>query len=207
MLRLIIVIIVCLASCSGAKGQQFSQGYMDSVKGFFKEWTENQSSFVSMVMDNTSYIVMSGSGRAKNDSAFKVPYTYFRILSMQSYRKRQYGMESITLTESEIEFAQNILKASESFKWAKNIFPYADIVDSSQYFSEFRKAALNGTNRGKAKSGYWSLSVPAFFRNGQFAILYSLYFCGSDCGHYELTLFKNENNHWQKFVVLTWAQF
>ncbi|MCD6012386.1 MAG: hypothetical protein K0Q79_2248 [Flavipsychrobacter sp.] len=203
-MRVLLFFFISLFSFA-SEGRQLSSGYRDSVKSFFKSWVENQYDFVFTVMDNTTLpglIHYEFTMDTADIRAFKSPFTVRKIVSEKKYFRIEYGKDSINLTQNEVNYDIDKISASGSFRWTKDFFPNAEIVDSTRYFNE-----LMNSIGSRSRPAFWTISLPVFLRNGEYCVLFSLYYCGSMCGHSELSVYKYESGLWQKFSVLRWSLY
>ena len=205
--------MLCTAAfTSRLHAQQLSNAYLDSVKAFYADWVLDQKDFVYTIIDNTRYPtdIEFCLYRINFESLFFPPCTVYKLdekktqgRSLNDIEERKANaIDSVTLTEAETDSAFEKLKASTSFQWTKDIFPNAEFIDTTQDVMRWRN-----TSPGIPKPGYWALSLPTFFRDGAWCLMFYLYYCGPDCGHEALILYKNENRHWQRFGTLHEAVF
>lgn len=186
--------------------QQLSKTYLDSVKAFYADWVTDQKDFVYTIIDNTRYPtdIEFCLYRISFESLFLPPCTVYkpdekktggRIINDIPERQMN-SKDSITFTEEETNYAFETIKASTTFKWTKEIFPNAEFIDSATYYT--RLAATTGN----PKPGYWALSLPAFFRDGAWCMMFYRYYCGPACGYEALIVYRNENGRWRRFGTL-----
>ena len=132
-----LTLVLMITTSAELFSQQYSKGYSDSVRAFYQEWIQNQQDFVYSVMDNTTFRIGDFIlNRFKEYST--TPCTIFHTNSKRRLygidEKRKYSIDSIILTNQEIELAQKKIIESFNFKWSKEFFAQTtDIVDSIHY--------------------------------------------------------------------------
>src|SRR6185437_13658980 len=199
---------ILIACITNLRGQQLSKGYLDSVQAFYNDWIVNQRDFVYTIIDNTTYPtdIDFCLYRIKFESLLDSPSIVYNLDEKRVHNKvvnditekRAYSIDSITLTTDEADSALAKLEESKSFSWNKNIFPNAEVIDTTQFFMRWRN-----TPNGVPKPGYWALSLPSFFREGSYCLMFYRYYCGQECGYEALIVYNNENGHWERFGTLS----
>ncbi len=206
------IVLLSASFISTVKGQQLPKEYLDSVRSFFDDWTANQRDFVHNVMDNTAYPIDIDFAlyRIHFESLFYPPATVYKLDEARAGKrvindvaeKQSLAVDSLTLTEDEVDSAISKLHLSKRVKWSKDLLPNARITDTGSYFERWRN-----TTPGVAKPAYWTMSLPSFFRDGRYCIMFFMYYCGPMCGYEALIVYRKEGNHWVKFGTFSEREF
>jgi hypothetical protein len=179
------------------KAQQYSKGYLDSVKEFYRQWSEKERIYpVFKIVDNAS-------------DSFGIKIALYEIrqrikdgeLVFHSFK--QENSDSVVLSSKEVNYALWKIKGSQYFSWPTDFFPNAEIYHNNVFTS----LSYDTSNQPRTKKVYCFLSLPVFLKNGKFCLLFQLYYCGSDCGNEDITLYKNEKGYWRRYGAVMQSIF
>ena len=198
MRKLLLVGVCCLAFNMTLRAQQYSKGYLDSVKEFYRQWSEKERIYpVFKIVDNTT-----------DSLGVKIALHEIRQCIKQGklifHSFKQDNSDSVVLSSKEVNYALRKIKTSQYFSWPTDFFPSAEIIHNHV----FNSPSFDTLNYDRTKKGYWFLSLPVFLKkNGKFCLLFQLYYCGSDCGIEDITLYKNENGYWRGYGAIMQSIF
>lgn len=109
-----------------------------------------------------------------------------------------YGWKTSLLTTEEIAQLKVLVKNPPLECWEKSLVSKASLLIKDSH----RKSDANG----KLRNGYYSLSVPLFFRDFTICLVSMGYHCGALCGRGHLSIYKKINGSWRKVEeLLNWV--
>lgn len=104
--------------------------------------------------------------------------------------------DSSFYTKEELALIQKTIK-NFSFRWNNELLPEVKIVSSDTVSMIFKDRSKNWRYFNKhIGRGFYTFSMPIFFRNETYCLFYSVYNCGNLCGEGHLILYRKENNKW-----------
>lgn len=110
--------------------------------------------------------------------------------------KGQFG-----LNQADVDYMQNQLKNYKAHCWTSDSIKGAVIVPASAIPASGvkpKKAAKSWAAYFKTHSGgYYEISNPVFSKDGTYAIVYTAFQCGANCGNGGATLYHWENGNWK----------
>jgi len=163
-----------------SKAQQYSKGYLDSVKEFYRQWSENTERFTNpVILNNTSDPAIVG--------------RYLSRIKPKKLIIRDGKSDSLIITKKELSYVLQRIKESEKFTWDDNFFKGSKIIDTAEL--SLMKVGCLRENKCAIQ---WVFSLPAFLRNNTYAVIYSEWFTFKGSGEGALIFFKNENGKWSK---------
>ena len=229
MRKLLLVGVCCLAFNMTLRAQQYSKGYLDSVKSFCLEYFSIKKIPVnSLLLDNSSNDV-----QLKDDLGLK----QHQLWSSKTKRNPNGGfrlrIDSIMFTEKETNYIISRILDENPFRWSNEYFPKMKIVkqkgiDSLNRINDklrnevgslntamqhdpmtqrqtdsLQKVVVEKNNarmdRDFFKQGYWIISLPVFLRNSTYAVIYYRHMSGDHSGSEELSVYKNNKGKWEYF--------
>ncbi|HLG04159.1 MAG TPA: hypothetical protein VI731_11230 [Bacteroidia bacterium] len=115
------------------------------------------------------------------------------------------------ITQADADHMLLQIRHHKPHMWTMDSIPHAVIVPSKITPA----AALSPKKSGKAwstyfklyKSGYYEVSLPVFSLDGTYAIVYTTFQCGANCGNGGATLYHWENKAWKPVKnVFSWEK-
>lgn len=110
--------------------------------------------------------------------------------------KGQFGM-----TQADVDYMRNQLKNYKPHTWSADSIKNAVIVPAAAIPGQAlstKKATKAWTSYFKTHpGGYYEVSTPVFSKDGMYAIVYTSFQCGANCGNGGATLYHWENGNWK----------
>ncbi len=202
-----ILVSLWFASSIGLRGQELRQGYLDTVKGFFRDWCDaNKHTTNHFIADynpsdsrrfNMKYLI----DELTNSTDSRVIYHYKMTGKEDEYGHIEYKKsDSITLTVNEmVSIAEKLTRQNrDNFKFDSDFFPEHKFAENKYLDLLFQKRKFRDSFPG----GIRSFSLPIFIYDGQFAAVFHVYMPCQQGGSQLIELYKREDGHWGQFGFL-----
>ena len=202
MKKILLISFCCLAFNMTSKAQQYSKGYLDSVKEFFNDWVQDKKPadihFISEYTPgdsgsfNMNYEINSLMGTKDNYKTYSYKRVYKANGTYESVKN-----DSLSLSKKEKKMISEQLKkqAANQFNWDKTFFATSAFVKQKYMDSLFMHNHFKTIFTG----GIWEFSLPVFLKNKPFCVLFHVYIPCSQGGEQAIELYKKEKGHWVKF--------
>jgi len=151
-------------------------------------------------------------GRLPNQQYLNEIKLFFQQLGPQEFRtdsidlKEQVDMRSFLMMEEEGDMKFDMLTPAEVEQikeqmrtpplqcWNKSLVTRASLL--------LTNAQTDGSATIRPRYGFYSLSVPLFFRDFTLCVFANGYYCGSLCGRGHMSVYKKVNGQWEKLKVI-----
>ncbi len=105
------------------------------------------------------------------------------------------------ITPADADYMRAQLKNLKPHLWSADSIPHSNIVPSSKTPAaglSFKKSVKAwGDYFQFYKTGYYEVSEPVFSKDGNLAIVYVSFQCGSNCGNGGASVYKYDNGQWK----------